>query len=222
MVVGHLTRDLLGGSYLGKKTHPNHGGRRRPTAAMVPHSRRRDIRQSANMLGDCSMQRLRVWGAPWRPQSTIFMSRRVDGRSFFLWFVSYVGIRRTHTGKSVMPSRHKVRKSIIIAGIGARRLGSLQAESAVQPRSPVRHTVEARCVAAAASEKAGEEEYEAFFYNMKKNASIDHGGSPSLYSRPWGPAPGAEAHNTISQHATRQVNVVNTREYICYYYSLAI
>ena len=112
MVVGHLTRDLLGGSYLGKKTHPNHGGRRRPTAAMVPHSRRRDIRQSANMLGDCSMQRLRVWGAPWRPQSTIFMSRRVDGRSFFLWFVSYVGIRRTHTGKSVMPSRHKVRKSI--------------------------------------------------------------------------------------------------------------
>ena len=26
-------------------THPNHGGRRRPTAAMVPHSRRRDIRQ---------------------------------------------------------------------------------------------------------------------------------------------------------------------------------
>ena len=46
--------------------------------------------------------------------------------------------------------------------------------------------------------------------------------SPSLYSRPWGPAPGAEAHNTISQHATRQVNVVNTREYICYYYLLAI
>ncbi len=36
-------------------THPDHGGRRRPTAAMVPHSRRRDIQQSANMLCDKSM-----------------------------------------------------------------------------------------------------------------------------------------------------------------------
>ena len=55
VVVGHLTRDLLGGSYLGKKTHPNHGGRRRPTAAMVPPPRRRRIQQSANMLCDKSM-----------------------------------------------------------------------------------------------------------------------------------------------------------------------
>jgi len=112
-------------------------------------------------------------GAPWRPQSTIYVTTRRRA-FFFLWFVSYVGIRRTHTGKSVMPSRqgeeeHHCRHR-------SRRLGSLQAESAVQPRSPVRHTVKARCVAAAASEKAGEEEYEAFFYNMKKNASIDHGG----------------------------------------------
>ena len=36
-------------------THPDHGGRRRPTAAMVPHSQRRDIQQSANMLCDKSM-----------------------------------------------------------------------------------------------------------------------------------------------------------------------
>ncbi len=40
---------------LGKKTHPNHGGHRRPTAAMVPFSRHRDIWQSANMLRDKSM-----------------------------------------------------------------------------------------------------------------------------------------------------------------------
>ena len=141
-------------------------------------------------------------GAPWRPQSTIFMSRRVDGRSFFLWFVSYVGIRRTHTGKSVMPSRHRVRKSIIIAGIGARRLGSLQAESAVQPRLPVRHTVKARCVAAAASEKAGEEEYEAFFYNMKKNASIDHGGRRRCTAAHGAPLP-APKHTTQSANMLR-------------------
>jgi hypothetical protein len=38
-----------------KKTHPDHGGRHRPTAAMVPHSRRGDIRQSANMLHKKSM-----------------------------------------------------------------------------------------------------------------------------------------------------------------------
>jgi hypothetical protein len=37
---------------LGKKTHPDHGGRRRPTATMVPFSWRRGIQQSANMLRD--------------------------------------------------------------------------------------------------------------------------------------------------------------------------
>ncbi len=36
-------------------THPDHGGRRRPTAEMVPHSQRRDNQQSANMLCDKSM-----------------------------------------------------------------------------------------------------------------------------------------------------------------------
>jgi hypothetical protein len=30
----------------------DHGGRRRPTAAMRPHFRRRSIQQSANMLGN--------------------------------------------------------------------------------------------------------------------------------------------------------------------------
>jgi hypothetical protein len=29
-------------------------------------------------------------------------------------------------------------------------------------------------------------------------------------------------HTTISQHAVRQVYVVKTKEYICYYYLLAI
>ena len=36
-------------------THPDHGSRRRPTAAMVPHSRRQDIQQSTNILCDKSM-----------------------------------------------------------------------------------------------------------------------------------------------------------------------
>jgi hypothetical protein len=35
---------------LGKKIHPNHGGRRHPMAAMAPHSRRRGKQQSANIL----------------------------------------------------------------------------------------------------------------------------------------------------------------------------
>jgi hypothetical protein len=38
-----------------KKTHPNHGSRRRPTAAMVPSPRHRRIQQLANMLHDKSL-----------------------------------------------------------------------------------------------------------------------------------------------------------------------
>ncbi len=38
------------------------GGRRRPTAAMVPHSQRRRIRQSANILGDHCVRRGWEWG----------------------------------------------------------------------------------------------------------------------------------------------------------------
>jgi hypothetical protein len=42
-VGGHLTRkSQLARRKLCKKIHPDHGGRRRPTAAMVPSPRRRD------------------------------------------------------------------------------------------------------------------------------------------------------------------------------------
>ena len=37
---------------LGKKIHPDHGGRQRPTAAMVTPPRRRVIRQSSNTMCD--------------------------------------------------------------------------------------------------------------------------------------------------------------------------
>ena len=47
---GQLTRRKLG-----KKIHPDHGGRQRPTAAMVTPPRRRIIRQSPNMIRDKSM-----------------------------------------------------------------------------------------------------------------------------------------------------------------------
>ncbi len=40
---------------LGKKIHPNHGGRQRPTAAMVTPPRRLVIRQSSNTMHDKSM-----------------------------------------------------------------------------------------------------------------------------------------------------------------------
>jgi hypothetical protein len=40
---------------LGKKIHPNHGGRQRPSAAMVTPPRRQVIRQSSNMMRDKSM-----------------------------------------------------------------------------------------------------------------------------------------------------------------------
>jgi hypothetical protein len=41
---------------LGKKhTHPNHGGRHRPMAAMVPSPWHQPIQQLANMLRDKSM-----------------------------------------------------------------------------------------------------------------------------------------------------------------------
>jgi hypothetical protein len=40
---------------LGKKTHPNHGGRHRPTAAMVPSSQYPHIQQLANMMRNKSM-----------------------------------------------------------------------------------------------------------------------------------------------------------------------
>jgi hypothetical protein len=35
---------------LDKKIHPDHGGRRHPTTAMAPHSRRQGKQQSANIL----------------------------------------------------------------------------------------------------------------------------------------------------------------------------
>jgi hypothetical protein len=44
---------------------------------------------------------------------------------------------------------------------------------------------------------------------------------PSPYGR-HGALPLAPPHTTISQHAVRQVYVVKTKEYICYYYLLAI
>ncbi len=53
-VDGHLTRNQLGESLV-RKSHPHHGGRRRPTAAMVPHPRRRRTQQPANMMRDKSM-----------------------------------------------------------------------------------------------------------------------------------------------------------------------
>jgi hypothetical protein len=40
---------------LGKNTHPNHGGRHCPMAAMVPSPRHRRIQQLANMMCDKSM-----------------------------------------------------------------------------------------------------------------------------------------------------------------------
>ena len=40
---------------LGKKIHPDHGGRQRPTAAMVTPPRRLVIRQSSIMMRDKSM-----------------------------------------------------------------------------------------------------------------------------------------------------------------------
>ncbi len=40
---------------LGKKKHPDHGGRQRPTAAMVNQPRRRVIRQSSNIRRNKSM-----------------------------------------------------------------------------------------------------------------------------------------------------------------------
>lgn len=40
---------------LGKKIHPDHGGRQRPTAAMVTPPRRLVIRQSSNTMCDKSM-----------------------------------------------------------------------------------------------------------------------------------------------------------------------
>ena len=40
---------------LGKKIHPDHGGRQRPTAAMVTPPRRQVIRQSSNTMCDKSM-----------------------------------------------------------------------------------------------------------------------------------------------------------------------
>jgi hypothetical protein len=39
----------------------DHGGHRRPTAVVVPHSRRRRIRQSANIMDDYFMRRRREW-----------------------------------------------------------------------------------------------------------------------------------------------------------------
>ncbi len=89
------------------------GGRRRPTAAMVSHSRRRCIRQSANILGNRCVRRRREWGtmAAAVGQLGHDVSTDVVG---LLWVVSYIGIHRvTYYG---LPD--KVMMSIP-SGIGA-------------------------------------------------------------------------------------------------------
>ena len=55
---------LVGQRYvkLAKPCPTDHSGGSRPTAPMVPHSRRRCIQQSANILVDCSVRQSREWG----------------------------------------------------------------------------------------------------------------------------------------------------------------
>ncbi len=80
---------------------------------MVPHSRRRRIRQSANILGDRCVRQRWEWGtmAAAVGQLGHDLLTDVDG---LLWVVSYVGIRRvTYHG-----SPDKVTMSIP-SGIGA-------------------------------------------------------------------------------------------------------
>jgi hypothetical protein len=61
-VIGFWVVLDLGTSYmqlarrkLGKKAHPNHGGRHCPTAAMVPSSRYRHMQQLASMMRNKTM-----------------------------------------------------------------------------------------------------------------------------------------------------------------------
>jgi hypothetical protein len=56
---------------LGKKIHPDHGGRHRPTAAMTTPPRRRVVRQSSNTMCDKSM------------------SLKLENIYIFLLFISY-------------------------------------------------------------------------------------------------------------------------------------
>ena len=106
------------------KPYPNdHGGRRRPTAAMVPHSQQRRVRQSANILGDCFMRRVGNHGGLCWP----FRSRRVGRRCcvvvsvFLLGKLASENAPTNHGGR--LPSRH---------------LGSLHAELVASLRPPSR------------------------------------------------------------------------------------
>jgi hypothetical protein len=55
LVLGSADIMQLARQKLDKKVHPDHGGRRRPTAAMVHPPPRRDIPQAAHTLCDKSM-----------------------------------------------------------------------------------------------------------------------------------------------------------------------
>jgi hypothetical protein len=86
---------LLGKSYLklAKPCPAELGGRRLPTAAIVPHSRRHRIQQSANILGDCCMHQHREWGIIAAVIGHLGHDASTDIVGW-LWVVLYVGIRR--------------------------------------------------------------------------------------------------------------------------------
>jgi hypothetical protein len=60
---------------------------------MVPHTRRRRIQQSANILGDCCMRQRREWGTMGAAIGHLGHNASTDIVGW-LWVVSYVRIRR--------------------------------------------------------------------------------------------------------------------------------
>ena len=86
-----------------KKTHPNHGGRRRPTAAMVPRPRRRRTQQSANMISD---------------KSVLFKVEDV----IFLLFISYVMARHVIEASSTRRVCVCLLRRLPLADFGQRKV----------------------------------------------------------------------------------------------------
>jgi hypothetical protein len=80
----------------------DHGGCRLPKAAMMPHSLRRGVQQSANIPGDFCLHWRQEWGTMAAAVGHLGLDELADVVGW-LWVVIYLGIPRVHTRQSAIP-----------------------------------------------------------------------------------------------------------------------
>ncbi len=114
---------------LGKNTHPNHGGRHCPMAAMVPSPRHHCIQQSANMLRDKSVVKTREYCC----FNYVFISYLKAQRIIYAPCLSVCGLR---SAESIKLSAGGAETVILSAGGTESMMLSACAESMIVSTPP--------------------------------------------------------------------------------------